>query len=305
MNSKLSNDIKAEARHLGFVACGIAEAEPVEETYARRFAHWIETKQHASMAYMGNYADKRLNPLLLMDGLKSIVSVALSYSPAKTIRKDSYQFAAYALGKDYHDVMKAKLFQLASHFKFDNFRVFCDTGPVLERYWAVKSGMGWIGKHHQLIVPHAGSMVFIGELFLDIALEYDSPMKSRCGKCHACVDVCPLRAIGDDGDFDASKCLSYQTIENRGELSPKVVAAMGDFVYGCDRCQAVCPWNRAVEPNTTAEFQPNDELLSMTKEEFERMSEEDYRRLFKGSAVKRAKYSGLMRNIHAVMKTKE
>lgn len=319
MNSKLSNDIKAEAINLGFFACGIAKAEPVDDPAASRLKSWLEKKEYAGMEYMTNYTDKRLDPRLLMKDVKSIVSVALNYTPSKSFPKDEFKLAAYALGLDYHDIVKNKLRQLAAKFGFEDelhseneearhCRIFVDSGPVLERYWAEKAGLGWTGKNHLLIIPHAGSMFFLGELFLDVELEYDTPMKNRCGNCRKCIEACPTHAINETIDdngvhkeslFNTEKCLSYQLIENRGELSADARKNMETTIYGCDRCQQACPWNRYAIPNDTPELQPKPELMEMTKEKWENLSEEDYRRLFKGSAVKRAKYKGLMRNISA------
>lgn len=305
--TQLSLKIKAEAKNLGFFACGIAKADAVDQNVVTSYKKWIGEGGHATMAYLENYPDKRFDPRLLMDGLKSIVSVALNYAPANTLPEGEPQFAAYALGKDYHDVVKNKLRQLAETLGFDEYRAFCDSAPVLERYWAVKAGLGWTGRNHQLIIPHAGSMFFLGELFLPVELEYDEPMPSRCGKCHACVDACPTHALSFvDGSsvatkFDARSCLSYQTIENRGDIPTDLSEKMGDTIYGCDRCQTACPWNRFSQPNDTPELQPTDELLHMKREDWLSLTEDDYRRLFKGSAVKRAKYSGLMRNIHEAL----
>lgn len=309
---ELSQRIKAEAKNLGFFACGIAQADAVDPEVVASYKKWIGEGDHATMAYLENYPDKRFDPRLLMDGLKSIVSVALNYAPANRLPDGEPQFAAYALGKDYHDVVKNKLRQLAELLGFEEYRAFCDSAPVLERYWAVKAGLGWTGRNHQLILPHAGSMFFLGELFLPVELVYDEPMASCCGNCHACVDACPTHALRmEEPDatvakhrqvaktcFDARLCLSYQTIENRGDIPHELSDKMGDTIYGCDRCQTACPWNRFSQPNTTPELQPSDELLNMTREDWLALTEEDYRRLFKGSAVKRAKYSGLMRNIH-------
>lgn len=305
--TQLSLKIKAGAKNLGFFACGIAKADAVDQNVVTSYKKWIGEGGHATMAYLENYPDKRFDPRLLMDGLKSIVSVALNYAPANTLPEGEPQFAAYALGKDYHDVVKNKLRQLAETLGFDEYRAFCDSAPVLERYWAVKAGLGWTGRNHQLIIPHAGSMFFLGELFLPVDLEYDEPMPSRCGKCHACVDACPTHALSFvDGasvttKFDARSCLSYQTIENRGDIPTDLSEKMGDTIYGCDRCQTACPWNRFSQPNDTPELQPTDELLHMKREDWLSLTEDDYRRLFKGSAVKRAKYSGLMRNIHEAL----
>lgn len=297
-----TQQIKDEAQRLGFSACGVAKADRVSDEQAGHLKQWLDQGQNAGMDYMNNYFEKRIDPRLLMEGLRSIVSVAMNYAPAHRLPDDEPQIAAYALGKDYHDVMKKKLFQLAAFVEQQVgeslvYRVFVDSGPVLERYWAVQAGLGWIGRNRLLIIPKAGSEFFLGELFLNIPLDYDRPQPNRCGKCHQCIDHCPTHALSPDGGFDANHCLSYQTIENRGPLSDEAKAAMGDFIYGCDRCQQACPWNRFATPNNTPEFQPTDELLSMTEEKWEHLSIEDYRRLFKGSAVKRAKYEGLMRNI--------
>lgn len=315
----IASKIKAEAQRLGFFACGIAKAAPVEENVAEAYRKWLENGEEASMAYMTNYLEKRLNPSLLVPGVRSIVSLAMNYAPAQQLPKGEYQLAAYALGQDYHDLMKQRLRELAVNIgapmelfqkgkkpqsadekEETGWGVFCDTAPVLERYWAQKAGLGWVGRNHQLIIPHAGSMFFLGEVFLPFAVDvYDTPMQSRCGSCHRCIDACPTHAIMPDEDFHADRCLSYQLIENRGELSDEAKAAMGDTIYGCDRCQTACPWNRFATPNTEPALQPKPELLTMSKEAWHNLSVEDYRRLFKGSAVKRVKFDGLKRNIDA------
>jgi len=236
MNSRLSSELKAEALNLGFFACGIARAEAVDDTNAQHVRQWIDEGRQADMDYMRNHTDMRLDPRLLMKGVKSIVSVAMNYTPAQHIPSDQLQFAAYAYGEDYHDIVKKKLRQLALKFDFKElrmqdepkkeeddvyFRVFCDSAPVLERYWATRAGLGWIGRNHQLIIPKAGSMFFLGELFLTIELDYDEPMHSRCGNCHACIDACPTGAITKDGPLDANRCLSYQTMETSQKISPR------------------------------------------------------------------------------------
>ena len=315
----IASKIKAEAQRLGFFACGIAKAAPVEENVAEAYRKWLENGEEASMAYMTNYLEKRLNPALLVPGVRSIVSLAMNYAPAQQLPEGEYQLAAYALGQDYHDLMKQRLRELAVNIgapmelfqkgkkpqsadekEETGWGIFCDTAPVLERYWAQKAGLGWVGRNHQLIIPHAGSMFFLGEVFLPFAVDvYDTPMQSRCGSCHRCIDACPTHAIIPDEDFHADRCLSYQLIENRGELSDEAKAAMGNTIYGCDRCQTACPWNRFATPNTEPSLQPKPELLSMSKEAWHNLSVEDYRRLFKGSAVKRVKFDGLKRNIDA------
>ena len=323
MNSRyLTEKIKAEAKSLGFFSCGIAKAEAVDNATADSYRHWIAEGRHASMQYLADNIDKRLDPRLLMDGVRSIVCVALSYAPAKKIPADQYQIAYYAYGKDYHDVMKQKLHALASACGITSYRAFCDTAPVLERYWAERAGLGWTGRNHQLIIPHAGSMFFLGELFVTEELEYDSPVPNRCGRCHACLDACPTSSlipnpsslIPNSSSLISNKCLSYLTIEHRGpiphfsltlnssssSLIPNSSFLIPNSIYGCDICQLVCPWNRFAVPTTEPAFQPSNDLLGMTKEKWHNLTEEQYRSLFKGSAVKRAKYSGLMRNISAI-----
>lgn len=313
MSSRLlSEEIKAEAKNLGFFACGIAKAGRVDDSFAARFKEWLSLKRHAGMEYMANNLDKRLDPRLLMDGLKSIICVALNYTPAQKMPEGELQFAAYALGHDYHDIVKMKLHTLAARLGMTNYRAFCDSAPVLERYWAVQAGLGWVGRNHQLIIPKAGSMFFLGELFTDMELAYDSPVSHRCGNCRACIDACPTGAISLKGEpaeesssFDAALCLSYQTIENRDDIPGPIAAKMGDTVYGCDRCQAACPWNRFATPTNEELLRPRDELLQMTRDKWNSLTIEEYRRLFKGSAVKRVKYEGLMRNIKAINRNEE
>lgn len=307
----LKDKIKAEASRLGFFVCGFARAEPVSEAMRLHYLGWLADGRNADMAYLGNNLDKRFDPRLLMPGVKTIVVVAQNYFPARRLPEGEPQIADYALGLDYHDIVKQKLRQLAATVGIADYRAFVDTAPVLERYWAVRAGLGWIGKNQQLIIPHAGSEFFLGELFVTVELPPDEPLPNRCGTCHRCVDACPTHALslpatcvegyGDITRFDARLCLSYQTIENRGEMTVDAKAAMGDTFYGCDRCQRACPWNRFAKPSTEPLLQPREELLAMTRQKWENLTEEDYRRLFKGSAVKRAKYEGLMRNIKACL----
>ena len=303
MSSRLSSErIKAEAYALGFFACGVAKAAPVAADCAEAFRRWLNAKGHAGMDYMARNVDKRLNPCLLMPGVKSIVCVALNYAPACRMPKGELQFASYALGQDYHYIMKSRLHTLASRLALSTYRAFCDTAPVLERYWAAQAGLGWTGRNHQLIIPNAGSMFFLGELFLDVELDYDNPITPRCGSCRACLDACPTGAIHSDGAFHSARCFSYLTIENRGDITQDIAAKMGDTVYGCDRCQDACPHNRFATPNTEPQLRPKPELLQMRRADWQNLTVEQYRSLFKGSAVKRAKYEGLMRNINCVIK---
>lgn len=320
MNLRLLNSstIKAEASRLGFFACGMAKAEPVCDEEARKLRLWLDNHGHANMEYMAKNIEIRLNPQLLLDNAKTIISVALNYAPARHIPSGEPQLAAYALGKDYHDIMRSKLHQLASAIGLtpysddatngnNRYRACVDTAPILERYWAEKAGLGWRGRNCQLIIPQAGSMFFLGEIITDADVDtYDTPAPSRCAGCHACIDACPTGALASDCFFDSSLCLSYQTIENREDNLPANIGeAMGETLYGCDRCQQACPWNRFAKPNTTPELQPSDRLIGMTWDKWQNLTEEEYRQLFKGSAVKRAKYKGLMRNIRALTKPKQ
>lgn len=297
MNEITSRQIKAEAQALGFFACGIAKAAPVSAACAEALRRWTDNGGHAGMEYMARNTDLRTDPRLLVPGVKSIVCVALNYTPARRLPEGEPQIASYALGHDYHDIVRQRLHTLAARLGITEYRAFCDTAPVLERYWAAQAGIGWIGRNHQLIIPHAGSMFFLGEMFVGFRLEYDSPIRPRCGNCHACTDACPTGALQSDGCFDSSRCLSYQTIENRGTVPPDIAAKMGDMFYGCDRCQEACPWNRFATPTDDPDLLPSDGLMRMTRQDWLKLSVEQYRKLFKGSAVKRAKYEGLMRNI--------
>ncbi len=305
--SDISHQIKAEALRLGFSACGIAKAETVDEDVARRFDQWIRDGLNADMHYMTNHRDLRLDPRLLHPGTQSVICVALNYYPERLLPETGYQFALYSYGKDYHDVMRSMLRQLANtiatYYEDETVstRVCCDTAPILDRYWAWRSGIGWIGRNTNLIIPHAGSFFFIGEILIDRPLVYDTPMTSHCGTCHRCLEACPTGALSD-GVLDARLCLSYLTIENRGEIPSETSESLGNCIYGCDRCQLACPHNKFATPTTIEDFSPSDSLLSMTQDDWTNLTPDDYRRLFKGSAVKRAKYEGLVRNIKAVKK---
>jgi len=241
-----------------------------------------------------------------VENARSIVSVALNYYPEKKQPTASPQFAYYAYGKDYHEVMKRKLQELFESIKSIipniNGRVFVDTAPVLERYWAAKAGIGFLGKNTLLIIPKKGSYFFLGEIIIDTELEYDKPLNISCGSCTRCIQSCPTQAIEKPRLLNSNKCISYQTIENKGEIAPEVAFLLDNKIYGCDICQQVCPWNRFAAPHSTTEFYPNKEFLSLNEEALDNMTIEDYQRIFKGSPVKRAKYSGLMRNLNALKK---
>ena len=297
----LSIFIKSEAKRLGFDICGIAKAEAVAPEVAAMYNHWIEQGKHATMGYLERNSEKRFNPALLVDGCKSIISVAMNYAPKQAIKG----IANYAQGKDYHKIVKDRLFLLLQ--SINNVcpvqgRAFCDSAPVLERHWAVKAGLGWIGRNRQLIIPHKGSYFFLGELFIDAELEYDTPFTAdHCGNCQKCIDNCPTGALTANG-FDARKCLSYLTIEYRGKLPEDIGKKMGNNFYGCDCCLKACPHNRFSIANTTPEFKPKDELKGMTIEKWRELTKEQYDKLFERSAVERCGYEQLMRNISALDK---
>ena len=293
--------MKAEAIRLGFFACGIAKAEPVDADTAMYYRQWMAAGGHADMQYLADHVDKRLDPTLLLPGARSIVVVAMSYAPACRLPDGEYQIAAYALGLDYHDVIKQRLRQLATLLTdtTDDLKLCVDTVPILERYWAAKAGIGFIGRNRQLIIPGGGSMFFLGEIVTTaLSDHYDAPLSQHCGRCRRCIDHCPTGALASDF-FNSERCLSYQTIENRGPLDPMAADKLGDCIYGCDRCQQVCPWNSNPLLSKEKAFQPSEALLAMRRSDWEQLTVDEYRRLFKGTAVKRAKYEGLMRNIRA------
>lgn len=305
---KLKTDrIKAEAQRLGFSACGIARCEKVGQNVIDEYCHWLDDGKNANMEYLRNHSDIRFNPQLLLDDCKTIISLALNYYPPKTIDASEYQLAYYAYGKDYHDVMRRKIAQFAETIcGVDmHYRICVDTAPILERYWAQQSGIGWIGRNRNLIIPHKGSFFFLGELLIDGHVDkYDAPMASHCGTCRKCLDACPNHALTERG-LDSRRCLSYLTIEHRGAFSDSEVNAVRNqptpyYIYGCDRCQIVCPHNTFAKPCQETEFLPDPDLLSMSSAQWFTLSREQYQKLFKGSAVKRAKYEGLMRNINTI-----
>ena len=304
--------IKAEAQSLGFCACGLAQAGPVDTNHATFFAHWLQTGRHAGMAYMNRYTDKRTDPSLLVENAHTVVSVALNYYPPERISDEKPQLSWYAYGQDYHDLMRRKLHTLLERIQAEyapgtvQGRCFCDTAPVLERYWAWRGGMGWMGKHTQLVIPQNGSAFFLGELILNLTADrYDRPMTMQCGTCRKCIEACPTGALTEGEGLDARRCLSYLTIENRGEIPAEAAAKMAPYFYGCDRCLRACPHLRHAVPTNEEGLKPRRELLDMTAEQWSHLTVEEYRALFKGSAVKRAKYEGLMRNLKAMNPPKE
>lgn len=300
-----SEEIKQYALSLSFDACGICRAADSGEE--ERYTQWLSENGHAGMEYMARNIDKRLDPRLLVEGARSVISVALNYYPHERLPDEVPQFAYYAYGKDYHDIVRGKLSQLfefiQSRYPNVTGRYFSDSAPVLERFWAAQAGLGFIGKNTLLIIPGKGSYFFLGELIIDMELDYDSPISRNCGKCRRCLDVCPTGAIERPHYLNANKCISYQTIENKGEISPGVAPMLSNNVYGCDICQKVCPWNRYARPHTSSELMPSEEFLLLDLKKLIEMDEEEYRRVFRKSAVKRAKFTGLKRNVAAISKT--
>jgi epoxyqueuosine reductase len=300
----LSRQIKDYAYSLGFDACGICESIPIDIKEQQHFESWIACSYQADMDYMARNRNKRYNPTLLVENSRSIICVALNYYPQVKQPDSIPQFAYYAYGKDYHEVVKAKLQLLLDYItSLDETiegRAFVDTAPVLERYWAAKAGLGFIGKNSLLIIPKKGSYFFLGELIVNFELEYDVPLTLSCGNCIRCMNVCPTKAIVVPKVVDANKCISYQTIENKGEIDMEVVAKLGNRLYGCDICQQACPWNKHACPHETVEFKPSEAFLDLSFDKLDKLTVEEYQRIFKGSAVKRAKFTGLKRNLEAL-----
>ena len=297
---KYSHLIKAEAKRLGFLSCGFSKADFLEEE-APRLEKWLKNNMHGEMQYMENHFDKRLDPRLLVDGAKSVISLLLNYYPQEIQNEETYKVSKYAYGQDYHHVIKAKLRQLQEFISEEigevNGRAFVDSAPVLDKAWAAKSGLGWMGKHTNLLTKELGSFYFIAELIIDLELEYDAPVTDHCGSCTACIDACPTEAIVEPYVVDGSKCISYFTIELKNEIPASVKNKFDDWIFGCDICQDVCPWNRFSKPHAEPLFNPNPELLTMTKNDWEEITEDVFKRVFQKSAVKRTKFSGLKRNI--------
>lgn len=301
-----SEEIKQYALSLGFDACGICRAHDSGEE--ARYKRWLAENCQGGMRYMERNVEKRLDPRSLVEGARSIISVALNYYPHQKQPGGAPRFAYYAYGKDYHQVMWDKLNQLfafiQSRFPETSGRCFSDTAPVLERFWAAQAGIGFVGKNTLLIIPGKGSYFFLGEVIIDRELDYDRPIEENCGECVRCLTSCPTNAIERPYWVNASKCISYQTIENKGEIAPEIAPNLRNNVYGCDICQLVCPYNRDARPHETPEFMPSDEFLSLDLKRLLHMDEEEYRQIFRHSAVKRAKHSGLKRNAFAISKTR-
>jgi epoxyqueuosine reductase len=293
--------IKTEAKRLGFLSCGISRAQFLEEE-APRLEKWLKNNSHGEMQYMENHFDKRLDPTKLVEGSKSVVSLLLNYFPDETQAQNTFKLSKYAYGTDYHFIIKDKLKSLLNYIQDEigevHGRAFVDSAPVLDKAWAAKSGLGWIGKHSNLLTQQVGSFYFIAELIIDLELDYDTPTTDHCGTCTACIDACPTQAITEPYVVDGSKCISYFTIELKENIPSEFKGKMDDWIFGCDVCQDVCPWNKFSKSHSEPLFNPHPDLLSMTKTDWEEITEDTFRKVFQKSAVKRTKYSGLKRNIN-------
>jgi epoxyqueuosine reductase len=298
--SKYSSAIKAEAKRLGFLSCGISKAEFLEEE-APRLESWLKAERNGKMGYMENHFDKRLDPRLLVPGGKSVISVLLNYYSDEQQPEGTPKISKYAYGADYHFVIKEKLKELFRFIHQEigevNGRVFVDSAPVMDRAWAEKSGLGWIGKNTNLIAQKVGSYFFIAEMILDLDLEYDLPTTDHCGTCTACIDACPTEAIVAPYQLDATKCISYLTIELKDQLPTEFQGKMDNWAFGCDVCQDVCPWNRFSKQHNEPLFNSKPEILNYSKKDWEELTSETFNTIFKNSAISRTKHEGLKRNI--------
>ena len=302
--STISKRIKELAFKEGFSACGIAKAQRLEDD-AAKLRRWLDEQMNAGMQYMEDHFEKRIDPAELVPGTKSVVVLLANYFPEKLLNeKDNYVVAKYAYGKDYHKVIRKKLKRLTKQINEELLpiegRAFVDSAPVLERAWAALAGLGWIGKNSNLISPKLGSFVFIAELFVDVELDYDKPIPDYCGGCTKCISACPTNAIVAPAVIDSRKCISYWTIEHKGRIAPEFKGKFQDRIFGCDICQDVCPWNRRSSPHKIEDFRPGPDLMGMAKKDWQDLTLEKFEETFKGSAVKRAGFEGMMRNIRFV-----
>ncbi|MEN8248264.1 MAG: tRNA epoxyqueuosine(34) reductase QueG [Bacteroidota bacterium] len=296
--------IKRLAKHLGFDECGIAEARFLEEE-ASKLEQWLNRNFHGEMGYMANHFDKRLDPKKLVPGAKSVVSLLYNYYPEHDLSdQHGYKIAKYAYGKDYHNVIKAKLkhFMELIHEEIGEVsgRVFVDSAPVMERQWAKLSGLGWIGKNGLLINKKKGSFFFIAELIIDLELDADKPALGHCGACRKCIDACPTNAIKFPGVIDGSQCISHYTIELKHEMPITSEKSFENWIFGCDICQDVCPWNKYAKPHNESAFSPDQKIREMNKQQWLELTDEVFKSIFKKSAVRRTKFQGLKRNINFV-----
>jgi epoxyqueuosine reductase len=301
-----SKIIKELSLRLGFMSCGISKAGYLEEE-APRLENWLNKGMHGSMQWMENHFDKRLDTTLLFPGAKSVISVLFNYYPEQQNPDSSAKISKYAYGEDYHYVVKDRFkslcAEMTSQFGEFNYRCFVDSAPIMERALAAKAGLGWIGKHSLLLSKQKGSFFFIGQIICDLELTYDAPTTDHCGSCTACIDACPTDAIVEDRVVDATKCISYLTIELKDAIPAEFQSKMEGWAFGCDICQDVCPWNRFSTPHAHKAFKPKSEILHFGLEEWNSINEVTFNEIFKKSAVKRTKYRGFSRNIRFLKKT--
>ena len=306
--ARISREVKGEALRLGFEACGIAEARRLDKE-ALILEQWLNEGRHASMAYMERHFEKRVDPTRLVDGAKSVISLLCSYYQPVTTAEDSGvgRISRYAWGDDYHKVLKERLFALYNwidecHGPITG-RAFVDSAPVLDKVWAQRSGLGWVGKSTNLVSRKLGSYFFIGELIIDLPLSYDNPETDYCGSCTRCIDACPTDAIYRPYAVDSNRCISYWTIEHRGEGPPAEVASgFGNWIFGCDICQEVCPWNKFKSETREDRFMPREGVTDTSLSEWAELDLQDYRRRFRNSPVKRTRFEGLARNVRVAVR---
>ena len=304
--SQIDKIIKQKALELGFSAIGISKADFLDKE-SKQLRNWLDNGFHGEMKYMENHFEKRTDPRILVEGSKSVISVLFNYYPKEKQCDDAFKISKYAYGKDYHYVVKEKLYTLLEFIQIEigevTGRAFVDSAPVMDKVWAAKSGLGWIGKNTNLITKEFGSFVFIGELIIDLELEYDKSIKDYCGTCTKCIDACPMNALSPY-QLDARKCISYLTIEKKGDLPEEIKGKWNDWIFGCDICQDVCPWNSqtrlpigGLKHHNEDSFNISSELKNLTKEKWENIDKSTFKKLFKNSPVERTKFEGLKRNI--------
>ncbi len=306
-SSAITEEIKAEALSLGFSVCGVARAGLVPDEVCRHYDKWLEKNYHGSMSYLERNKELRRDPRKLVEGTRSIIMVAMNYYPKVKREEGSPKIAYYAYGRDYHKVVKKRLDKLLKFVqeyidKGAEGRSFADSAPIMERYWAVQAGLGWIGKNGLLIIPKLGSFFVLGVMLINLDLEPDEEMPNKCGPCERCIKSCPTSALLGGGLMDARRCVSYLTIENKDEIPQELAEKLGDRLYGCDTCQEVCPWNRLARPTEIEDFQPKDFLLGLDYDTIEGMELEEYNQLFAGSPIRRAGLDGLKRSLRAIKK---
>ncbi|MFP4024719.1 MAG: tRNA epoxyqueuosine(34) reductase QueG [Thiohalospira sp.] len=291
--------IKQKALELGFLVVGISKAGFLEKE-SKQLKEWLDKGLHGEMQYMENHFEKRVDPRKLVEGAKSVISVLYNYYPKEKQIEDTFKISKYAYGKDYHYVVKDKLFKLLEFINTEigdvRGRAFVDSAPVMDKVWAAKSGLGWIGKNTNLISKEFGSFVFIGELIIDLELKYDASVKDYCGNCTKCIDACPTGAL-KPYQLDARKCISYLTIEKKGEIPPEFKGKWKDWIFGCDICQDVCPWNNKAKLHSESKFKITDELKNLEKEKWENLDQSTFKKIFKNSPIQRTRFEGLKRNI--------